>query len=280
LVLFGGRVSLPNEVYNYTNETYLMRDIAKFARRDPNMPSPFDGLRFNVSKLKDYAMSVKAVEPAFNNLVQRTAASGSESLAVNDFKWNGKTSGIAVNTKLAEGCEAKSSNSSTGFFFFKKQYQSNLYCIVEDTDLIYLLVDRHFGEVSKGVHGESNTEVAIRIVPNQTKSVEDAAKMLKECDFLKRIKNRNLAACYGFAQGEKDPTTFWILTEFCDGGSVKDVMNVLSKPLSEKQVGYICSQVLLGLSYLHQLNIVHRQIKASNVMFTPDGQVKLSRPLP
>jgi len=63
--------------------------------------------------------------------------------------------------------------------------------------------------------------------------------------------------------------------EYCDGGSVKDIMTQANKPLSEKVVAYITAQVLLGLSYLHQINVLHRNIKASNILLTSDGFVKL-----
>lgn len=47
-------------------------------------------------------------------------------------------------------------------------------------------------------------------------------------------------------------------------------------PLQEKQIQYICAEMLRGLDYLHGLNRVHRDIKCGNILLTDDGRVKLA----
>lgn len=63
--------------------------------------------------------------------------------------------------------------------------------------------------------------------------------------------------------------------EFCGGGAVDTIMLNLEKPLTEPQIQAVCKQMCCGLEYLHQLNIIHRDLKAGNVLLTSDGQVKL-----
>lgn len=64
--------------------------------------------------------------------------------------------------------------------------------------------------------------------------------------------------------------------EFCDGGALDSIIVDLEKGLNEKQIAYVCKQMLLGLGHLHQQAIIHRDIKAGNVLLTMEGGVKLA----
>ncbi|XP_075300635.1 uncharacterized protein LOC104338081 isoform X2 [Opisthocomus hoazin] len=68
----------------------------------------------------------------------------------------------------------------------------------------------------------------------------------------------------------------WILVEFCPGGAVDAVILELEKGLTEEQIRAACKQLLLALQYLHGCKIIHRDVKAGNVLLTLDGDVKLA----
>ena len=67
-----------------------------------------------------------------------------------------------------------------------------------------------------------------------------------------------------------------MLLEFCDGGAVDSIMVELDRGLKEPQIAYVTRGMVEGLQYLHQNKVVHRDIKAGNVLLTTDGGVKLS----
>jgi len=71
-------------------------------------------------------------------------------------------------------------------------------------------------------------------------------------------------------------TTLMIVMEYCNGGSALDVMNATRKPFTEDQIAAICSQVVEGLVYLHSHKILHRDIKAGNILLTSEGIAKLA----
>jgi serine/threonine protein kinase len=47
-------------------------------------------------------------------------------------------------------------------------------------------------------------------------------------------------------------------------------------PLKEEQISVVCREALKGLAYLHERNIVHRDIKGGNIMINFQGEVKLA----
>uniref|UniRef100_A0AAQ5X7Q8 non-specific serine/threonine protein kinase n=1 Tax=Amphiprion ocellaris TaxID=80972 RepID=A0AAQ5X7Q8_AMPOC len=69
---------------------------------------------------------------------------------------------------------------------------------------------------------------------------------------------------------------FKILIEFCAGGAVDAVMLELERPLTEPQIRVVCRQTLQALVYLHENKIIHRDLKAGNILLTLDGDVKLA----
>ncbi len=68
-----------------------------------------------------------------------------------------------------------------------------------------------------------------------------------------------------------------IAMEYCEAGSVQDLVKVRKKQLTEDQIAAICAQVVLGLVYLHSNHIMHRDIKAGNILLTLQGKAKLGK---
>ncbi|KAF9154856.1 hypothetical protein BG015_011801 [Linnemannia schmuckeri] len=73
----------------------------------------------------------------------------------------------------------------------------------------------------------------------------------------------------------RNDTELWIALELCAGGSVADLIRLSDGPMMESEIGWIMGQILLGLAYLHSKDHVHGDIKASNILLTLDGHVKL-----
>eukprot|EP00968_Pinguiococcus_pyrenoidosus_P003990 scaffold264_cov317-Pinguiococcus_pyrenoidosus.AAC.4 len=65
------------------------------------------------------------------------------------------------------------------------------------------------------------------------------------------------------------------MTELC-AASVLDVMVRLEMTMTEDEIRTVLAYTLLGLESMHACSIVHRDIKAANILICEDGSVKLA----
>ena len=71
-----------------------------------------------------------------------------------------------------------------------------------------------------------------------------------------------------FVQGSK----LFIVMEYVGGGSVRDAIKRRGGSLgSEVYIAVILREVLLGVSFLHGLGKIHRDIKCANILLNTDG---------
>ena len=68
----------------------------------------------------------------------------------------------------------------------------------------------------------------------------------------------------------------WISMEFCEIGSCLDLLRIIQDPFAEVVVQSITRDVLFGLEFLHAQKIVHRDLKAGNVLLTAKGRARLT----
>jgi len=63
----------------------------------------------------------------------------------------------------------------------------------------------------------------------------------------------------------------WLMMDYCEGGSIFDILRELETTLTEQQIGGVLKATVAGLNYLHSKNIVHRDIKSANILVTKQG---------
>ncbi|KAM9393394.1 serine/threonine-protein kinase TAO3 isoform 1-T2 [Pholidichthys leucotaenia] len=130
-----------------------------------------------------------------------------------------------------------------------------------------------FGAVYFARNSYTNEVVAIKKMSyNGKQTTEKWQDIIKEVKFLGQLRHPNTIeykGCY-----LKDNTA-WLVMEYCLG-SASDLLEVHKKPLQEMEIAAITHGALLGLAYLHSHNMIHRDVKAGNILLTELGQVKLA----
>ncbi|XP_022531874.2 serine/threonine-protein kinase TAO1 isoform X1 [Astyanax mexicanus] len=130
-----------------------------------------------------------------------------------------------------------------------------------------------FGAVYFARDVRTSEVVAIKKMSYSGKqSNEKWQDIIKEVKFLQRIQHPNSIEYKGCYLREH---TAWLAMEYCLG-SASDLLEVHKKPLQEIEIAAITHGALQGLAYLHSHNMIHRDIKAGNILLTEPGQVKLA----
>jgi len=135
---------------------------------------------------------------------------------------------------------------------------------------IQCLGEGSYGAVYKMLDLVTQKEVAVKIVPVE-KELDD---LMNEIKILKKCKSPYITEYqHSYLSKEDD---IWIVMEYCEGGSVSDLMTSCEATLEETTIRVVCSAVLLGLDYLHNHKHIHRDIKCGNILLNSSGFVKLA----
>ncbi|KAF2141373.1 uncharacterized protein K452DRAFT_228667 [Aplosporella prunicola CBS 121167] len=135
-----------------------------------------------------------------------------------------------------------------------------------------------FGSVYLALHAITGELMAVKQVGLPTGGVADSRKtsmldaLKREIGLLRELKHPNIVQYLG---SNSDETHLNIFLEYVPGGSVATML-VNYGPLMETLAANFTRQILVGLAYLHSMDIIHRDIKGANILVDNKGQVKIS----
>eukprot|EP00913_Durusdinium_trenchii_P028315 g26543.t1 len=128
------------------------------------------------------------------------------------------------------------------------------------------------GVVYEATELESNLRVALKMMSHALIYDHQAvSRFHRETEIVESLKHPNIIRSHGKFTALN---TFFIVMEYCDGLPLSTVLQ-LSAGLPESEVRNLLGQLAAALSYTHQLNVVHRDIKPGNIFVQWDGQLKL-----
>ena len=114
---------------------------------------------------------------------------------------------------------------------------------------------------------QTGLDVALKIVPREGKA---AARAEREAAAAARLRHPSCLRAYAFA---RDPGHVYIAYEYVPGRTFREALR--AGELKDASVIDACAQVCDALSHAHAAGILHRDVKPSNVLISPEGRAKL-----
>ena len=138
--------------------------------------------------------------------------------------------------------------------------------------LILPIAKGGYGVVGLYKNVRTNDIYAIKTVDIKSMKEKNLSNTLKnEQNILKQIDSQYLVNSYFIF---KDKKNYYFVMEYLPGG---DVYTLLSKNnLPKKTIQLIVAETILAVNYLHNIRIIHHDIKPENILITPKGHFKLS----
>lgn len=143
---------------------------------------------------------------------------------------------------------------------------------IMDWDKGDLLGQGSFGKVYKAISSDG-CFFAVKEVSLLGQDTKGSAifQLEQEIGLLSRFKHENIVRYLGT---DKDESNLYIFLELVTQGSLATTYQKFH--LRDSQVSKYTRQILQGLKYLHDRNIVHRDIKCANILVDSTGVVKLA----
>ena len=127
------------------------------------------------------------------------------------------------------------------------------------------------GTVYKALDTKLNRTVVIKVLPPElTAKTANFRRFEREAQLCSQLDHPNICTIYDF---HEDNGVFYIAMQYIDGKNVRQLVS--GRPLELRSALSIAIQVADALAFAHSKNIIHRDIKAGNVMVSSSGQVKI-----
>ena len=130
-----------------------------------------------------------------------------------------------------------------------------------------------FGKVNLGLNILTGRIVAVKSFDKNNSELtgDNMKKILYETDLMKKLNHPNITKILEMFEDEK---YFMIIMEYINGGNLFSFVKKRRK-LSEKTAKFLFRQIIQGIKYIHEQNIVHRDIKLENLLIDLNNNVKI-----
>ena len=137
---------------------------------------------------------------------------------------------------------------------------------------IRLLGKGGFARCYEFIDEETDHSSAAKVIPKKNLIKSRAKqKLISEIKIHKSVNHPNIVK---FEHYFEDANNVYILIELCHNQTLNDLLK-RRKRLSELEVQYYVLQIVNALKYLHNLKIIHRDLKLANLFLSEKMQLKL-----
>ncbi|XP_039980468.1 MAP/microtubule affinity-regulating kinase 3-like isoform X3 [Xiphias gladius] len=130
----------------------------------------------------------------------------------------------------------------------------------------------NFAKVKLARHILTGREVAIKIIDKTQLNPTSLQKLFREVRIMKILNHPNIVKLFEVIETEK---TLYLVMEYASGGEVFDYL-VAHGRMKEKEARAKFRQIVSAVQYCHQKRIVHRDLKAENLLLDADMNIKIA----
>jgi serine/threonine protein kinase len=129
-----------------------------------------------------------------------------------------------------------------------------------------------YGQVQLMIHRTTKQLFALKTIQKDTNERKVPIKLLyREISIQKRLHHPNVTRLYDHVETSDKVLLF---LEYSDGGNLFSHLKRKGK-LPEQQACKIFKQICEGVKYLHENNVIHRDLKPDNILLNRSGHVKI-----
>uniref|UniRef100_A0A8C0LWC9 MAP/microtubule affinity-regulating kinase 3 n=1 Tax=Canis lupus familiaris TaxID=9615 RepID=A0A8C0LWC9_CANLF len=130
----------------------------------------------------------------------------------------------------------------------------------------------NFAKVKLARHILTGREVAIKIIDKTQLNPTSLQKLFREVRIMKILNHPNIVKLFEVIETDK---TLYLIMEYASGGEVFDYL-VAHGRMKEKEARAKFRQIVSAVQYCHQKRIVHRDLKAENLLLDADMNIKIA----
>ncbi|CAI9730112.1 serine/threonine-protein kinase MARK1 isoform X7 [Octopus vulgaris] len=130
----------------------------------------------------------------------------------------------------------------------------------------------NFAKVKLAKHMPTGREVAIKIIDKTQMNPSSLQKLFREVRIMKILDHPNIVKLFEVIETDK---TLYLVMEYASGGEVFDYL-VAHGRMKEKEARAKFRQIVSAVQYCHQKHIVHRDLKAENLLLDGDMHIKIA----
>eukprot|EP01114_Cavostelium_apophysatum_P015955 TRINITY_DN4455_c0_g2_i2.p1 TRINITY_DN4455_c0_g2~~TRINITY_DN4455_c0_g2_i2.p1 ORF type:complete len:325 (+),score=72.28 TRINITY_DN4455_c0_g2_i2:799-1773(+) len=127
--------------------------------------------------------------------------------------------------------------------------------------------------ITKRRRKQTERDVAIKQFYTMELDPEEMKGFIKEAAFTSQLNHENIVQLLGVCIRPPDAC---LVLELCERGSLNSVLYKSGLQLRTGDHILLCLEAAKGVNYLHERNLIHRDIKSMNLLVTKDWKVKLA----
>ncbi|KAL4499792.1 hypothetical protein ABPG72_017332 [Tetrahymena utriculariae] len=135
----------------------------------------------------------------------------------------------------------------------------------ESYEVISFVGNGSFSQVTLAKNKRDSKNYAVKSIQKSRIAMNEQSKkeLMNEINLLRRINHEKIVKSYEFFQTE---TQYKLVLHYYEGGTLEQKLEK-SQGFTLFQICDMMRQILQGFSYLHQNNIMHRDLKPDNILF-------------